>query len=569
MYFVKYGDNYLHDPRVDKYILHDLSFSGKSNSCGYCDFTIYPDHPMNSKLKERDENNPIEVYDDEDLIFSGVIYELGVEFYLDGHVKCKGELSYLSDSIVRPYSTLDSRFREKVPSTINGYFEWLITQHNNQVGVKKQFTIGRVQGTALDPDNHIVEESDEYPTTFDEITNKLLNVFGGYLQIRRQNGIRYIDYLSEYTDTNSQILDFGKNLTNYTQTDDSEKITTFIIPLGSAMSSTNYSYNNGYYVTSDYTVNPNKTYYTFSDKSYSKCSSLTSFVSGTTYYEYYEEDDESKSLLTIKSISDENFGTSDYAKRGDMVYCKSAVHKYGWIGGQYKNNDITDVYELLEKGTIALMELISPKRTIEIKAVDMHLINPEIKSIKIGEYVRVRSKPHKLDSYFLCVNIELNLNNPDDSLYTLGTTFDTLTGQQNEQINKLNATINTQYEVAKAISEEAKATAKDAITSATQAADSLNEVKSNIVYNVTIFSTNGNIFKNSVISSILSAKVYHGSTDITDTLPETLFRWTRVSNDISADSLWNSSHGLSTKQIAITQDDVYERATFNCEVTIE
>lgn len=77
MYFVKYGELFLHDPRVDEYSLLDLELTGEENTCNYCDFTIYPSHPMYDKLKERDADNPIEVYDDNILLFSGFIYELG------------------------------------------------------------------------------------------------------------------------------------------------------------------------------------------------------------------------------------------------------------------------------------------------------------------------------------------------------------------------------------------------------------------------------------------------------------------------------------------------------------
>ena len=175
MYFVKYGNEYLHDPRVDGYILLDLSLDAEENTCGFCDFTIYPDHPMYDKLKERDADNPIEVYDDDILLFSGYIYELGKEFYLDGLVKCKGELDYLSESIVRPYSTLTRGYGDNVPTTIYGYFEWLIEQHNNQVDANKRFVVGINQGANLDDNNYIFSENDAYPNTLEEIKDKLLN----------------------------------------------------------------------------------------------------------------------------------------------------------------------------------------------------------------------------------------------------------------------------------------------------------------------------------------------------------------------------------------------------------
>lgn len=463
MYIVKYGKEYLHDPNVDDCLLVDLSLDAEENTCGYCDFTIYPSHPMYDKLKERDADNPITVYDGDILLFNGFIYELGKEFYLDGKVKCKGELDYLRESIVRPYSTLQNGYGSQPPTSVNGYFEWLISQHNEQVKDNKRFTVGINQGASLDPNNYIYRESTKYPTTWKEIGEKLLDDLGGYLRIRHEGDTRYIDYLSEWTDTNTQILDFGKNLTDYTQTDDSESIATFVVPLGARMSDTEYSYNDGYYQTTDKTMSSEKEYYTKSDNGYTKVSDdVTSFEAGVTYYEYFELFDESSLSLTITGLDNKEYDTEGYRKSGDIIYCESAVQKYGWIGVTYENTDITTKEQLVSKSIIALKELISPKRTIEIKAVDMHLINPDINPIRIGEYVRVRSKPHNLDSYFLCTSIDLDLNNPENSTYTLGTTFDTLTGQQNKRIKLLNATINQTYEQAEKLTEKEKQNAQSA-----------------------------------------------------------------------------------------------------------
>lgn len=463
MYIVKYGKEYLHDPNVDYCLLVDLSLDAEENTCGYCDFTIYPSHPMYDKLKERDCDNPITIYDGDILLFSGFIYELGKEFYQDGKVKCKGELDYLSESIVRPYSTLQNGYGNQPPTSVNGYFEWLISQHNDQVKDNKRFTVGINQGASLDPNNYIYRESTKYPTTWSEISEKLLDDLGGYIRIRHVGDIRYIDYLSEWTDTNTQILDFSKNLTDYTQTDDSEHIATFVVPLGARMSETDYQYDDGYRKTSDKTMNHEKEYYTKTENGYTKVSDdVKTFETDVIYYEYYELFDESNLSLTITGLEDKEYDTAGYRKSGDIIYCESAVQKYGWIGVTYDNTDITTKEQLVSRSIVTLKELISPKRTIEIKAVDMHLVNSELKPIRIGEYVRVRSKPHNLDSYFLCTSIDLDLSNPENSTYTLGTTFDTLTGQQNKRIKLLNETINQTYEAAEKLTEKEKQNALSA-----------------------------------------------------------------------------------------------------------
>lgn len=468
MYFVKYGKDYLHDPRVEGYRLFDISFDGEENSCGFCDFTMHSNHPMYGKIRERDSDNPIEVYDGEELIFTGFIYELGNEFYLDGLVKCKGELDYLNESIIRPYSTIQRGYGLKAPDSPGKYFEWLIEQHNAQVYPNKQFKMGINQCTALS--SMLYRENDKYPKTIEEISEVLLNNenIGGYIRIRHEKGIRYIDYISEWTDTNAQILDFGVNLTDYNCTDDSSEICTCVVPLGAKMSETDYKYNDGYFKTSDVTPNPYKEYYTWNGNGYSKCNNLTVFESGVVYYEYDENNDESDLMLTIKGYMN---GTvdSDFVIENDMIYSLSAVQKYGWIPLKYENQDLVSKKELVEAGIVALKQVMSPKRTIEIKAIDMHLVNPDIKPIRVGEYVRVRSKPHNLDSYFLCRNISLDLNNPENSIYTLGTTFDTLTGQQNKRINSLNSSVNKSVDVAKSIGDQAKTSASNASATATEA----------------------------------------------------------------------------------------------------
>lgn len=515
MYFVKYGKEYLHDPRSKGYILLDLTIDCEENSCGYCDFTIYPDHPMYGKLRERDADNPIEVYDDDILLFAGFIYELGKEFYLNGQVRCKGELDYLSESIVRPYSTLQRGYGNLAPYSLNSYFEWLIDQHNRQVSDNKQFKIGHVYLSNLDKSNYIYAENDMYPSTIEEISEKLINVYGGYLQVRHENGSRYIDYIAEWSDENTQVLDFGVNLTDYTETDDSSSLATYVVPMGASISSTDYDYNDGYFVTSDTSPVKGKEYYTRTSR-YAECSGLTSFdygityyemqgstesfiitsdktpnssktyyvrsnvyticsddisafESGTIYYEYNEANDESRLLLTLNGYPDNYLHSTKYINKGDLIYSVDGVKKYGWIGKTVQNAAIATKKELYQQGLIELINAESPKRTIEIKAVDMHFVNPDIKPIKIGEYVRVRSTPHNLDSYFLCRNISLDLNNPGNSTYILGTTYDTLTGEQNKKARELNSKLNKQYDSAYAISKEAKESAIKAIAFATEA----------------------------------------------------------------------------------------------------
>lgn len=86
-------------------------------------------------------------------------------------------------------------------------------------------------------------------------------------------------------------------------------------------------------------------------------------------------------------------------------------------------------------------------------------------------------------------------------------------------------------------------------------------------YSVYIASANGNVFRNGVISTTLSARVLKGGEDITHLIPDKNFSWTRAGNDTADDVLWNSASHTG-KVLEITGEDVYRKAVFDCEVII-
>lgn len=86
-------------------------------------------------------------------------------------------------------------------------------------------------------------------------------------------------------------------------------------------------------------------------------------------------------------------------------------------------------------------------------------------------------------------------------------------------------------------------------------------------YSVYIASANGNVFRNGVISTTLSARVFKGGEDITHLIPDKNFSWTRAGNDTADDAFWNSAPHTG-KVLEITGEDVYRKAVFDCEVII-
>lgn len=96
--------------------------------------------------------------------------------------------------------------------------------------------------------------------------------------------------------------------------------------------------------------------------------------------------------------------------------------------------------------------------------------------------------------------------------------------------------------------------------------DRITEIEDKKMYRLVITSSNGNIFKNGDISTVLTATVFSWDENITDTLDSNQFIWTRISDDAEDDKRWNDAHYGGTKSITITNEDVKVRATFCCDL---
>lgn len=87
-------------------------------------------------------------------------------------------------------------------------------------------------------------------------------------------------------------------------------------------------------------------------------------------------------------------------------------------------------------------------------------------------------------------------------------------------------------------------------------------------YSVQILTDNGNSFINGDITTTLTAYVYKGAEEITETIPENLFQWKRTSLNPDGDQVWNELHEGIGRHLTISDEDIYRRAMFTCEVLI-
>lgn len=287
-------------------------------------------------------------------IWCGRIISEEIDFWKNRKVVCEGELAILNDT-TQPMA-------EYHDITPENFLKTLIANHNAKVSADKQFTVGVV--TVTDTNNSLYRYTN-YEKTIECINEKLVERLGGFLRIRKENGIRYLDYLAEEPITNPQTINFGKNLMDFVGSWDESEYATVILPFGARLD--------------------------------------TSPIEALEAY------------LTVESV---NQG-SKYVQNAE------AVARFGWIEKVVRWDDVTNPSILLSKARNYLTEIQFDNMTIEVNALDLHYIDPSIDAIDLLDRIRVISEPHGLDKIFPVSKLEIPLDSPEETIYTLGTNIQT------------------------------------------------------------------------------------------------------------------------------------------------
>lgn len=332
---------------IDELNLINPHLTLEANYSGSFSFKISPNHPRFNDINLL--KSEIVIFQNESEIWRGRPIRMDEDFYKNITVECEGELAYLNDIIQPP-----KMYQNYTPDS---FLNALIKEYNKRCDVNRRFTVGRV--TITDKNNSILRYTN-WENTLTCINDKLINQFGGYLKIRHEDGIRYLDYLQEIEETNDQIIRFGANIVDFSTNFDVTDIATAIIPLGARQ-----------------------------DK---------------------KDIEALEKYLTIESVNNGK----------NYLVNQKAVDSYGWIEKTVHWDDVTIAKNLKEKGTKYLTDYQFDTMNLELTAVDMSNLETDYESIKLLQNVRVISEPHGLDKMFPVTKLDITLNNPANDTFTLG-----------------------------------------------------------------------------------------------------------------------------------------------------
>lgn len=350
------GEYPIYEPLDDTLRIFEPVLTQEMGSAGSFTFRVYKGHPYYKQLKVL--TSEVIVYDDDEGIFYGRMWRPEQDFDNMVAVTCEGELTYLLDSQQRPFTYTGG---------IDGYIGQLLDVHNSQVDASRQIKKGNI---VVSGDGGYKEWTVQDFSDTLTLLRQLPESFGGYLRIRHEAGVRYLDYLWDYGGINSQVIRFGENLLDLTHYVDATQIITCLIPQGADV-------------------------------------------------EYKDEAGETQSrAVDITSVN----GGVDYIENAD------AVELYGRIWGYQKWDDVTEPGILLAKSKEYLKEASTLPASMEVSAVDLAAIDSTVQQFQLGFWTDVSSEPHGINEKFLLTRREINLLDPGQGSITLGRQTETLTG---------------------------------------------------------------------------------------------------------------------------------------------
>ena len=182
---------------------------------------------------------------------------------------------------------------------------------------------------------------------------------------------------------------------------------------------------------------------------------------------YGAKDEETGERVTIESVND----GLDFIEDADAVALRGVIAKPVYW------DDVTEPANLLTKAQQYLATSKMIITTLELSAVDLAVLDKNIDSLRVGDLIQVKSKPHGVDDKFLLRERTYDLLDPAQDKVVLGKDLTTLTGagvagdrDAMSQLHRTEHIIKSDYQlgIAKAV-EETKRTLSSLIEQTSEA----------------------------------------------------------------------------------------------------
>lgn len=365
MFYIYANGKSIYQPMDNTLSLFAPKLTLEMGKAGSLTFQIPPSNRYYNALPQLTTTITVEMDDTE--IFRGRVLTNNRNFNNVRTIYCEGDLAYLVDSVQKA---------EKYDGKAHALFRKIIDAHNARVETSKRFTVGNI--TVENRDVLLTGKSDDIQ---DAETGKF-----DYKQIA----------INSIADEWQNTFDF---------------IETCLI-----------DYTGGYLRTR------RQNGVTYIDLVEDYGSTATQDIEfGKNLLDLTEEVSAEDVFTVLIPLGDENLTIESVNNGSDELVDAAAVARYGRIVKTHVFDSVTSPSTLLENGQRFLASNVNVPITLTVKAVDMHLVDPNASPIYVGDKVHVTSVPHGMLDTLTCTKIEYDMENPANNTYTFGTPRQSLT----------------------------------------------------------------------------------------------------------------------------------------------
>lgn len=204
------------------------------NAISSFDFTIYPTNAGYDSLNVYSTKVLVYNLDRGRYDFIGRVIQIQPCMDRDGavykNVVCESRMGYLCDTI-QPYTEPRQYNGDDTKNGLQEFIDLLLSNHNSQVDEDQRIYRGNVSLVTHETSEGVYKGLN-YETTWDCITKKLVDVFGGEIKLRETDGVLYLDYAEEIGTTRATTIELGKNMESVQRSIDCTGVVTRLIPLG-------------------------------------------------------------------------------------------------------------------------------------------------------------------------------------------------------------------------------------------------------------------------------------------------------------------------------------------------
>ncbi len=365
MFYIYADGKLLNQPLEDSLIVMSPKLTLEMGKAGSLEFALPPNNAHYNALRKLKTLITVDL--DETELFRGRVLSHDRNFNNVKKIFAEGDLAYLVDSVQKP---------EKFTGTTHELFRKIIAAHNAQMDAEKRFTVGNIT----------VEDRSVVITGQSEEIEDLETGSFDYRQIAINSTSN--DWPTSYDYIVSCLIEYCGGYLRTRRVGN----TTYIDLVA--------DYGNT--ATQDIEL-------------------------GTNILDLTEEATAEEVFTVLIPIGDENLTIASVNGGSEELVDSAAVDLYGRIVKTHVFENVNQASTLLENAQRFMANHENVPITFTIRAVDMHLVDPAVQEIHVGDRVRVRSAPHGVSGLFTCTRIEYDLENPANNTYTFGNPRQTLT----------------------------------------------------------------------------------------------------------------------------------------------